>query len=46
MALPCKQDGQYTVKYSGRSSDEFRLICDPFFSSLPDHEQETLRVPA
>lgn len=46
MVPPYKQDGQYTVEYSARSSDEFRLICDPFFSSLPDDEQETLRVPA
>ncbi|KAK3296446.1 uncharacterized protein B0H64DRAFT_398279 [Chaetomium fimeti] len=38
-------DGHHTVKFSARRTDEFRLICDPFFSRLPRNQRERLRVP-
>jgi hypothetical protein len=37
--LLSEQDGHRTAEVSVRSSDEFRLICDPFYHRLPRHQQ-------
>ncbi|KAH6839516.1 hypothetical protein B0I37DRAFT_386622 [Chaetomium sp. MPI-CAGE-AT-0009] len=39
------RDGNHRVHFSARRTDEFRLICDPFFSRLPSSQRQRLRVP-
>lgn len=34
-----EQKGQHTTVVAVRSSDEFRLICDPFYHRLPSHQR-------